>query len=180
MSPSRQEFVSLLTKSQKRIYGFIGTLVVNRNDAEDVLQETNLALWEMADQFTPGTDFVAWACKVAHYRVLKQWAATKRLRVSLTPEAMNALAADAIHESQLAGMAAAEQFDAHRNALTACLGEVSARNRDLLLQYYEHGKSLSDIGLTIGRDSNAVAQLFHRVRAALRACIRKRLASAST
>ncbi|MGB8852718.1 MAG: sigma-70 family RNA polymerase sigma factor [Pirellulales bacterium] len=180
MPLSRPEFVTLLTKSQKRIYGFIGTLVVDRNDADDVLQETNTALWEMADQFEPGTDFVAWACKVAHFRIQKQWASAKRLRVRLSADAMNALVADAEAESQLGALVAAEQFERHRAALAACLEEVSARNRDLLLQYYEHGKSLADIGLNIGRNRNAVAQLFHRVRAALRSCIRRRLAAGTS
>ena len=64
------EFVSLLTASQRRLYAFICTLVIDRTDADEVLQETNLALWEQAERFEAGTDFVAWACRVAHYKVL--------------------------------------------------------------------------------------------------------------
>lgn len=174
---SHDEFMALLTKSQRRLYGFIGTLVVDRTDADDVLQETNLALWQMADHFEPGTDFTAWAFQVARYRVLKQQRSARRHRVRFADQVVDLLTAETLAETHLDRLAAAEQFETLRRALAACLEEVSERNRGLLLQYYDHGRSLADIGATIGRNANAVAQLFHRIRAALRACIRQRLPS---
>lgn len=176
---SQDEFMALLTKSQKRLYGLIGTLVVDRADADDVLQETNLALWQMADQFEPGTDFTAWAFRVARYRVLKQQRSARRHRFKLADHVVDLLTADTLEETQLDSLAAAEQFESLRRALSACLEEVSERNRGLLLQYYDQGVSLADIGATIGRNANAMAQLFHRIRSALRTCIRRRLPTAA-
>jgi DNA-directed RNA polymerase specialized sigma24 family protein len=80
------EFVALLTASQRRLYAFICTLVIDRTDADEVLQETNLALWEQAERFEAGTDFVAWACRVAYYKVLKLRDVSKRHRVK--PDAL--------------------------------------------------------------------------------------------
>ena len=51
-----EQFVSLLTRYQQRVYLFILSLVPDRADAEDVLQETNLVLWQKFDDFTPGSD----------------------------------------------------------------------------------------------------------------------------
>ncbi len=45
-------------------------LLANRQQAQDVMQETNLVLWCTADQFQPGTNFAAWMMKVAYYQVL--------------------------------------------------------------------------------------------------------------
>ncbi len=180
MPLTREEFVSLLTHSQRRVYAFIGTLVVDRSDADDVLQETNLALWQMADEFQPGTDFVAWACRVAYYRVLKHRTAAVRLRARFADHLVDLLAQESLHETHLESMIAAEQFERHRHALAACLEEVPDRSRSLLLQYYAEGRSLADIGASAGRTANAIAQLFHRVRSALRECIRRRLAETTT
>lgn len=93
MAVSRDEFVALLTSSQRRLCGFICTLVVDLADAEEVLQETNLTLWQQADRFEPGTDFMAWACRVAHFKVLKWRDARKRQRSHFDEDVIEVLAA---------------------------------------------------------------------------------------
>ena len=40
------EFVRLLLRHERRIYAFIRSLLPNRDDAEDVLQETSIVLWK--------------------------------------------------------------------------------------------------------------------------------------
>lgn len=176
MPISREQFITLLTNSHKRIYNFIGSMVVDRNDADDIMQETSLALWKHADEFQEGTDFGAWACSFAYYRVIKLRRA-KHYRLKLADRVVERLASDALGETQLDRMMAAEQFELRRRALVECLRVVPDRNRGLLLDYYANGRSLADIGLGIGRNANAVAQLFHRLRSLLRDCMAKRLAT---
>lgn len=169
------QFVALLTRAQPQIFGFIGRMVIDRTDADDVLQETNMALWRMADQFQEGTDFVAWACRVAYFRVLEQRSAAKRLRIRLGDAMLELLARVSLDESRLDSLVAAEQLEARRTALAACLDELPRRNRELLVDYYGKGRSLGDIGTALGRNANAVAQLFHRIRAILRTCVKGKL-----
>lgn len=180
MPLSQEAFVSLLTQAQPRLFGFIGRLVVDRSDTEDVLQETNLALWKMADQFQEGTDFVAWACRVAHFRVLEHRTAAKKFRVRLADKMLELLAAVSLDENRLDSLVASEYFERRRQALAACLDQMSERNRKLLHDYYERGQSFSDIGLELGRNANAVAQLFHRMRAMLRACLKGKLSPSAS
>jgi RNA polymerase sigma-70 factor (ECF subfamily) len=175
MPIDREEFIALLTASHRRIYNFIGSMVVDRNDADDIMQETSLALWKHADEFEPGTDFGAWACSFAYFRVIKERRA-KHYRLKLADRVVDLLAAEAIGETQLERLSAAEQFEVRRRALAECLQKIPDRNRGLLLDYYTHGRSLTEIGLGIGRNANAIAQLFHRLRRLLRDCIHKRLA----
>jgi RNA polymerase sigma-70 factor (ECF subfamily) len=175
-SLSHDEFVSLLTASQRRVYAFICTLVVDRADADEVLQETNLALWQQIERFEPGTDFVAWACRVAHFKVLKLRDAAKRHRVRLDDAVIELLATESIEEQRADHRRAAERYEQNRLALVACLEELSERNRAILLLHYQGGESLATIGASIGRTSNAVAQMFHRIRTALRSCVQRRLA----
>lgn len=176
MPLSHDEFVSLLTASQRRLYAFICTLVIDRVDADEVLQETNLALWQQIERFEPGTDFVAWACRVAHFKVMKLRDAAKRHRVKLDDAVIELLATESIEEQRADHRRAAARYERNRLALVACLGELSERNRNILLLHYQGGQSLATIGASIGRTANAVAQLFHRIRAALRTCVHRRLA----
>ena len=68
--PDRSElFVQLVTQYQQRVHLFILSLVPNRTDAEEILQETNLVLWRRFEEFRPGSDFRAWAFQVAFNKV---------------------------------------------------------------------------------------------------------------
>jgi RNA polymerase sigma-70 factor, ECF subfamily len=175
MPLTNDEFVALLTAAQRRLYAFVCTLVVDRSDAEEVLQETNLTLWQQIERFEPGTDFLAWACRVAHFKVLKLRDSRKRQRVVLDDAVIELLATEAIEEQRVAGRLAAERYEQRRLALVACLDELSDRNRTALLLHYQGGQSLATIGAQLGRTANAVAQLLHRVRSALRGCLDRRL-----
>src|SRR5437764_12104285 len=63
------EFVERLVRSQARVYAYIVTLLPNRADAEEVFQQTSLALWKKWRQYDPDRDFVRWACGMAHFEV---------------------------------------------------------------------------------------------------------------
>ena len=50
------EFVQLLTTHQSRMFAYILSLLGNRTQAEDVMQETNAVLWRKAHEFKLGTN----------------------------------------------------------------------------------------------------------------------------
>src|SRR3954467_10124222 len=66
---SRKRLMALMTRHQRQIFSYIYTLVPNRYDAEDLLQETSLVICEKFEEFKEGTDFVAWACQIAYWRI---------------------------------------------------------------------------------------------------------------
>ena len=65
-----KQFLRLFLQNQRRLYAYILTLLPNRADADDVLQETSLAMWDKFDANGPPTDFLAWARRVAYHKVL--------------------------------------------------------------------------------------------------------------
>lgn len=132
------QFVALLTRAQPQIYGFIGRMVIDRTDADDVLQETNMAPWKLADQFQEGTDFVAWACRVAYYRVLEHRTAAKRLRIRLNDAMLELLATTSLDETastassprrslKLGGPPWRRVSTNSRDATANCLPTITAR-----------------------------------------------------
>ena len=64
-----REFVRLLAEHERRLTAYVHALIPLWQDAEDVLQNTKLRLWEQFDSFRPDGDFAAWAIVVATYMV---------------------------------------------------------------------------------------------------------------
>ena len=63
------ELVQLMMKYQRRIFAYIHTLVPDRSDAEDILQEASLTICEKFNEFTSGTNFYSWACQISYWKV---------------------------------------------------------------------------------------------------------------
>src|SRR4051794_29418130 len=64
------EFVRLLAQNQRRLFLYVLTLVPRWAEAEEIMQETNLVLWREFGKFQAGTNFAAWASRVAFHQVL--------------------------------------------------------------------------------------------------------------
>ena len=64
MSPTEieqhQRFLRALTAHEPAVRAFIRRLVPSRSDADDVMQEVALVLWEKFSEFRPEADFLAW------------------------------------------------------------------------------------------------------------------------
>lgn len=166
--PQRLEaFIAEFGKAQRPLFLYVLSLTGHATDAEDILQDTNLVLWQKFDTFEPGTSFHAWASKVAYYQVLKWREGKGRDAASLDPNVMKLLADDA--------QAMSETADARRDALRGCLTKLRDADRELIEQRYAPGGSGRAIALQLGRPENSVYKSIGRIRAALLVCIEKTL-----
>src|SRR3982751_3578036 len=98
---SRKRLMALITQHQRRIFSYIYALVPDRYDAEDLLQETNLVICEKFNDFQEGTDFVAWACQIAYWRIRYSRQKFARSKVIFQQEVLDAVAQTAgemVHE----------------------------------------------------------------------------------
>src|SRR3954470_18998801 len=73
-----EKFVVLLTGSQAEILRYILALVPEVNEAQEILQETAVALWRKFDQYDLSEPFVPLACRFAFNHVLKHRARKSR------------------------------------------------------------------------------------------------------
>jgi RNA polymerase sigma-70 factor (ECF subfamily) len=90
------DFATLITASQRKLYAYIHSLLDNSAAAWDVLQETNVVLWQKQAEFRPGTKFDAWAFTVARFQVMAWLRDRKREPLDvMTPELCELLAGDA-------------------------------------------------------------------------------------
>jgi RNA polymerase sigma-70 factor, ECF subfamily len=162
-----RQFIRLFLENERRIYGFIVSVLPNFNDAEDVLQETSLVLWQKFSQYQPGTDFVAWACRIAQLEVLKFFRKLGRSRLQLSSEAMDAVAEKTITHGTL--------LESRQNALATCLQRLNPRDRDLLERRYVQSASTNQIAGQVGRSIHAIYKALARIHDELMLCIQRKM-----
>jgi RNA polymerase sigma-70 factor (ECF subfamily) len=150
------------------IRAYVRRLVPLRSDADDVLQDVAVVLWEKFDTFRPGEDFRAWAFGVARFEVLA-W---------LRDRGRDRLVLDAAVVEQIAIEAATvePQLERQREALEKCLQRVGPTERKLLIEAYRPESRIQDVAAGSGRSEAGFYQWLHRMRRSLMDCIRARLA----
>src|SRR6186713_1651928 len=69
---AQQRFLSLFLRSEREIFRYVAALVPNVADAEDIVQQTAIALWERFNAYNPAQPFTPWACRFALNKA-RQW-----------------------------------------------------------------------------------------------------------
>lgn len=158
----------LVTGAQRALHAFILKLVLPLPDADDILQETNVVLWSKQDEFTQGTDFLAWAFRIARYQVMAY-----RKRRSLDRLVFGDQLLD-----RLANLAEKRRdtLDEKREMLMLCIERLNDLQRQLLGEHYGQRLSGREIAEKTGRKVDAVFQSLHRARQSLLHCIEQGLA----
>ena len=166
MSQRKSEFESLLSEHQHRIYGYVFALLRDASDAQDVMQQTAIILWQKFDQFDPETNFFSWAATVARYEVLNFTKYRRRSRLYFDQSLMEQLAEEA-------DTRAAEHSESRRRALRECLGKLSSPDRKLIETRYSHGLGSRQIAEILGRSPRSVCNSLLRIHKSLLACIER-------
>lgn len=166
-TPPSSDFAQLYAGGQSRLFAFICSLVGSHDLACDVLQETNIVMWEKQREFEIGTNFTAWSFRIAQYQVKAMREKQSRDRLVFSDEMLDLMAAESSVFS--------EQYEKRQAALDYCLSNLPARQGDLVRQRYMHGVSVKRIAMKASRSANAVAVQLHRVRKALMECVDRRL-----
>ena len=167
MNARQLEYLQLVTRHQAAILGYIRSIAPGA-PVDDILQETNVILWERAASFEPGTHFKAFAFRIAHLKTLEFLRASKR-RAWLVFDS-DLLEAIAQRQSEQE----ASNADAQA-ALSGCLGDLDSDERELLHRRYTLRQSVRDMAKADGKTEGSLQQLFFRLRNQLRACIEQRM-----
>ncbi len=164
----REEFARQYSRNASRIYGFIMTLVFNHHDAEEVFQNTSVVLWNKFVEFQPGSNFFAWASRVAYFEVLsfmKQRRADARI---VGGETLEVLAEEAV---------LADESSTRQEALEDCLSRLSVNDRDLLHAQYYCQQPPKHIAAVQSRSVDSVYRALSRIHNMLLNCVQRTLAN---
>lgn len=154
----------LFVQYQTTLRGFIHSLLPDFAAAEDMLQETFLTVSRKADDFELGSNFPAWARRIAMNHVLHQRRRFARGPVALSDAVLEALVAAAPEESP-------EERQTQLVLLRGCLERLAPAAREFVrLRYYgEHAPQ--EIAEQRGLSAKGVNVTLSRARTHLRACM---------
>jgi RNA polymerase sigma-70 factor (ECF subfamily) len=160
-----EDFVRLMTAGQRDLRAFILGLAPQQVDADDILQEVNLALWRKRRLYNHGENYLRWAFGFAalEVRSFRSRSAKGRLWFS-----------DAAIESLAEGWPQASSFmDDCRQALATCLKKLGRVEREVIDAKYKKRQSVKDIAANTGRPASTVYKILNRGRESLRACVKR-------
>lgn len=152
---------------QRRLSAYVYSLVLDEETTREIVQRTNVVLLEKRQQYEPGTQFAAWAMKVAYYEILAVRRDRRRERLLFDDEVLARLAA--------AGQQAALESDHRIEALMACIASLPNRQRDLVLSRYQAENSVKQLADQMTKTPAAVSNLLYRIRTQLLECVRRKL-----
>ena len=161
----QNEIMRLLAGQQRRLYGYVLTLVTDPVAADDILQQTNVVVLQKADEFDVGTNFNAWASKIAYFQVLAYLKTKSRERLRFEPELV-ARISDAV-------LARQPILDERLTALRGCIRKLNEVDQDLIQQRYGNGVDVATIADTVNRSRQAIKQALYRIRGNLMQCIQQ-------
>lgn len=170
-----REFVGLIVSHQPNLRAYIISLIPGVPGTADVLQETNLVLWQKMKSFKPGTNFTAWAFAVARFEVKAHCRKLHRQSAMLADEKLAEELAAQISTEFDSGL---DAIEARIQALQFCMQKLNENERELIRQRYGEKSTLAEYARQTGSSNSSLRTTLQRLRIGLRKCISERLAIA--
>jgi RNA polymerase sigma-70 factor, ECF subfamily len=164
-------FISQFAENQHAIYAYTRTLVQNRSDAEDIMQNVSIALWKKWHTFDPATSFLRWAFAVAFIEILRYRRKSAKDRLWFSESLMELLSADVQQN--------AEVHSSRLDALSNCLEKLDLDDRRLIEIRYRQGASAQSVADEFNKPLSTIYKMLLRVRQSLRNCINRSVAAQS-
>ncbi len=173
----KEAFGALYQRYSPRVYGLVLTLMKDRTEAEDVLQEVMWEVWRKAERYDPSTGSVpTWILMIARSRAvdsLRRGGRQRRLLNHVAPER----AADSHDPATPDSLAAAD-------SLSHALKDLPAEQATAIHLAYAHGLSRQQIadttGVPIGTVKTRISLGIKRLNETIEVRSSSRLGSAST
>ncbi len=159
-----EHFEELVARYERPVYALLYRMVRRREDAEDLAQETFVKAFRQLDRFDRARAFRPWIYRIASNSAVS-FLRRKRPAQSLDEdEGFREQLADGAVDSPR-DLAAAGELESR---VTAAIDQLAPTPRAILQMRFRDHMSLEEIGLALGKTSNAVAVSLHRARLDLR------------
>ncbi len=143
---------------------YIGTLLPQAADADEVLQQTSLTLWKKFDDFRPDGNFTSWGFGIAINLVRNYRRVESRCPVFLVAD-------DVLELLGQTRQSSADMLEDRREALDGCMQKLAAADRTLLDRCYARAANIAKIAAELGRTPNALYKRLKILRRQLFDCI---------
>jgi len=174
-TPQPATFEELVMPLFEQLYNFAHWLSKNREEAEDLVQETYAKALRGFSSYQPGTNFRAWM-----YRILRNTFLTSRTGLKATMTVPLETDEDGpvvvVPDSQTPESILLDR--SNQQVLQDALQELPLHYREVLLLCEVEEMSYQEIADTLGIPAGTVMSRLSRARAALRGIVREKLKGA--
>ena len=158
-------FERLYAATRAKLYGVLLRILGKPELADDVMQETYLKVWKLADKFDPTiASPITWMVAMARNRAIDIVRKKGDLSIEETPEA-NAVAGEA--PSPLARREMTEEL----RRLLACLGKLDPEKQRIVLLAYYSGWSREQLAQKLDIPVNTIKTWLSRSLLEIRECM---------
>ncbi len=160
----QQRFISLFLRSEKEVFRYVAALVPSIVDAEDIVQQTALSLWEKFDAYDPAQPFTPWACRFALNKA-RQWIERRQRWQAL-------LKGGLAEEVEQRREELRPELEFRLRHLEECLENLPQEQRSLVEGYYYRRTAVDKLADDSGRTVAATYKALQRIRQSLQLCIK--------
>ena len=160
---AQQRFLSLFLRSEREVFRYVAVLVPNVADAEDIVQQTALSLWEKFDAYDSSQPFTPWACRFALNKT-KQWIERRQRWQALLEGGLVEELAQRREELR-------PELESRLKYLEGCLNKLPQEQRSLVEGYYYRRHPVEKLSVASSRTVAATYKTLQRIRQALQSCI---------
>nr|WP_198141259.1 sigma-70 family RNA polymerase sigma factor [Verrucomicrobium spinosum] len=150
-----------IARHASRIRTYVRSLMPGYDGADDVAQETLLKIWQKRAEFSPGTNFKAWAFQIARFLVKNQQRRLARSRTTVLDEEMTD------HIDECWKQEPVPNIDDDLSALAFCIQQLGKEDQLLLQARYFNGSSLQKYAAANGLPVTVLRSRLFRLRTTL-------------
>ncbi len=162
----RDAFRMLYDRTSAKLFGVCLRILKDREEAEDVLQEVYVKVWNKADRFATGkASGIAWLAAIARNQAIDRYRARK-------PVALNVEEMDDVEDDMPSPEASTVAAD-ERRRINLCLEELQPNHASVVKRTYLSGWSYQEAADELGVPLNTVKTWIRRSLLALRECMNR-------
>ena len=157
--------MGLLVQNQSYIRSYIACMVPNRNDCDDVLQETFSEMWLKFDKYEDGTNFRAWGVAIARFKILSHQRRYKTSKLHFNLDTLKLLEEETDTHSEKSFI------QDQKSILRQCLEKLSNKEKKYLSFRYKEQLTFQGIADHFGISMQGAYKAISLIHARLLKCM---------
>ena len=165
-----EQFIKEYTACEQDLRFYIGSLINNKSDIDDILQETATTIWKKYDGRDLEKPFLPWALAFAFNAVRNYHQRLKTKKKYFSDELLESMIG--VEEKRH------EELGSQGLVLQAAVRRLSERERLLIEHRYSSGGTIQELALKLGEKPDALYKQLQRIREKLLKTIQMEMAKA--
>ncbi|WP_016957727.1 sigma-70 family RNA polymerase sigma factor [Catenovulum agarivorans] len=164
-------FVELFEADKNRLYAYIYAYMMDKAAADDVFQETSVALWKDFEKFELGTNFSKWANGIAFNRVRDYRYAHKKYTLGFSEDFLQEFS-DKVATPETFNLSQQEKKWWH---LEQCCSMLPAPLQQIYQRFYVNNLNAQELADETGRSIYAIRKAIRKLRRKLYDCVEQKV-----